>query len=109
MSANGHPSMPVSLLAWKPITKGALRGFAKIRLGQAMIIHDVALLTNNGRRWANPPSKPQMDKDGNALRDGAGKIKYVPIIEWTDKATADRFSEAVIAVVERENPGATNE
>src|SRR4051794_37067450 len=31
-------AMPVTLLEWKPITKGALRGFARVRLGRALVI-----------------------------------------------------------------------
>ena len=102
-----HPSMPVALVAWKSIPRNSLRGFAKIRLGKSLIIGDVAVHCSNGKRWAQLPSKPQIDRDGHAMKDDRGKVKYVPMLEWTDKATADRFSEAVVAAVEREHPGET--
>ena len=87
--------------------RNSLRGFARVRLGKTLIISDVAVHCSHGKRWAQLPSKPQLDRDGNPKRNEAGKIAYVPILEWTDRDAADRFSEAVIGAVERENPGAT--
>lgn len=104
-------AMPVSLLDWKPMVKNTLRGFAGVRIGQSLIVRDVPVHCfvgeNGGRRWASLPSKPVLGKDGNAVRDEKGKIKYAPILEWADRGASDRFSEAVIDAVEREHPGAT--
>lgn len=99
-------AMPVSLLAWKAVQRNTLRGFAKVRLGKSMTIADVALHVANGRRWAQLPSKAMVNS-GELMRDDAGKIKYVPVIEWLDRESADRFSNGVIEAVEREHPGAT--
>ena len=99
--------MPVSLLAWRPMKRNSLRGFAKVRIGRALVLHDVTVHASGGRRWASPSSKPQIDKDGNVLRDDKGKVKYVPIVEWLDREAQDAFSEGVIQAVEREHPGAT--
>ncbi len=38
------PPMPVVLLGFKAIAKGSLRGFAKIRIGRALIVSDVPVL-----------------------------------------------------------------
>lgn len=99
--------MPIALLAWKPIKKNTLRGFANVRLGAALSIKDVAVHTKNGKRWASLPSKPMLGADGNAKRSDDGKVQYVPILEWLDREVADRFSAGVIAAVEREHPGGT--
>lgn len=107
MSASIHPSLPVSLLAWKPLPRNSLRGFAKVRLGKSMIINDVAVHCSHGRRWAQLPAKPLVLSDGQVKRDQNGKMTYVPLVEWTDREASDRFSEAVISAVEREHPGAT--
>ncbi len=106
MSASS-PSMPVSLLEWKPVARNSLRGFATIRLGQALRIADVAIHTSHGKRWAQLPAKPVLSADGSVKRDAVGKIQYVPILKWLDRDASDRFSESVIAAVEREYPGAT--
>ena len=76
--------MPVSLLAWKSVKKNTLRGFATVRLGASLSIKDVAVHTMNCKRWASLPSKPMLDADGNAKRNEAGKVQYVPVLEWLD-------------------------
>jgi hypothetical protein len=45
--------------------------------------------------------------DGTAKKGDNGKLVYVPMMEWSDKAASDRFSESVIAALEASNPGAT--
>lgn len=100
--------MPVSLLAWKSVKKNTLRGFATVRLGAALSIKDVSVHVSHGKRWASLPSKPMIDGDGNTKKNEGGKVQYVPILEWLDRDTADRFSNGVIAAVEREHPGETS-
>ncbi len=99
--------MPVALLDWKSIKRNSLRGFATVRIGKALKVSDVAVHCSHGKRWASLPSKPQVDGQGNAIRDQNGKIKYIPVVAWLDKQTADRFSEAVIAAIEAQSPGDT--
>lgn len=102
-------AMPIALLEWRPLIRNSLRGFATVRLGKSLKIIDVPVHCSYGRRWAQLPSKPQLDKEGVARKDGSGKVQYSPVIAWIDKETADRFSEGVIAAIEREHPNATAE
>jgi hypothetical protein len=97
--------MKATRLAWRAMRRNTLLGFAKIQLG-ALIINDVSINTSNGKTWANLPSKPMVDRDGAAMRSADGKIRYVPLLEWSSKESGDRFSEAVIAAVEEKEPGA---
>ena len=99
-------SMPVVILEWKPLLRNTLQGFAKIRLGKSMSIRDVAIHTKDGKRWAALPSKPVLDQQGNVKRQDNGKPAYVPMIEWLDRDAADRFSDAVVAAMEAQHPGA---
>ena len=101
--------MPVALLDWKPLVRNSLRGFAAIRLGKSLKLAEIAVHCQYGKRWAQMPGKPQLDKDGQARRDDAGKVEYTPVVAWLDREAADRFSEAVIAAVEAVHPGATAE
>jgi hypothetical protein len=95
------------MVAWKAVQKNSLRGFADIRLSNGLTIHDISIHTANGRAWASLPSKPMLGADGVAKRDDTtGKVKYVPILEWPDRQTADRFSAAVIDAIEAQHPGA---
>jgi hypothetical protein len=43
------------------------------------------------------PGKPQIDGNGVARRDDRGKVAYVPVLEFTDRATRDAFGQKVIA------------
>lgn len=97
--------IPITILEWRPVTKGALLGFAKIKMG-ALEISDVTVMSSNGKKWAGMPAKPQIDKDGNVKRDGT-KILYTKILAWDSKAASDRFSESVIAAIDAEHPGVT--
>jgi len=100
--------MPVMILDWRPMKRNSLLGFAKIQLG-ALKISDVTVNTNSGRLWAGLPSKPMIDRDGAAMRNDQGKIRYVPILEWDNKGTGDRFSDSVVSALEAAHPGATRE
>lgn len=102
MSGTSKP-MPVTLLEWRPMVRNSLLGFAKIQIG-ALQISDVTVHSSNGKRWASLPSKPMVGADGVARKDDSGKIKYVAILGWSNKDTADRFSEAVTGAVEERYP-----
>lgn len=98
--------MPVTLAGWKPLRKGSLLRFATVRLGRSLTVHDVPVLSSGGRRWAALPGKPQIDGDGRVRTGDNGKALYTPVLEWCDKQTRERFSQAVIDAIEREHPGA---
>jgi len=102
-------SMPVVLLGWRPMAKGSLRGFAKVRLGRALVINDIPVLQSNGKAWASMPGKPLVDRDGQPMRDNRGKARFAPILEWSDRDAGDRFSAAVVEAVTREHGAAAIE
>ena len=83
-----------------------LRGFARVAMPSGLTINDVALHEQNGKRWASSPSKPMLGRDGNVLRDQSGKIRYIPIIEFRDNVTRDKWSAAVVRAAEMEHPEA---
>lgn len=103
--------MPITLVEWKPMVRNTLRGFVTIKLGRSLIVHDApvhctARADGTMRYWCGLPSKPQVDRTGQALRDDKGKVRYTPILEWSDRAASDRFSDGVIAAIEAQHPGA---
>jgi hypothetical protein len=91
-------AMPVTLLSWRPMNRGFLRGFATVLLGKSLKITDISVFQSNGKAWASFPGKPLIG-DGKALLDDRGKQRYLTIMEWTDKAAGDRFSAAVTAAI----------
>jgi hypothetical protein len=90
---------------FRPLVRNTLRGFAEITIAELRLtIRDVAVHQKGEARWAAPPARPQLDKNGVAIRDReTGKIAYSNIFEFTDRATRDAFSRAVVhAVLERQ-------
>jgi hypothetical protein len=81
---------------WKPMHRATLRGFCKVTMPSGMILADVSVHLDSGKSWAMPASKPMIGRDGNVLRDQAGKVRYSPIVSFASKELRDRFSVAVI-------------
>jgi hypothetical protein len=88
------------------IRKNTLRGFAKVRLASGMILIDVSIHVSNGKAWAALPAKPMLDKEGRALRDPEGKIRYAPVVAFATREHRDRFSVLVVEAVRDTHPEA---
>jgi len=84
----------LEVVDWKPCERNTLRGFATIKIRELrLVVHDVALHERNGTRWAQLPGKPTL-KDGKPITGDDGRIRYVPILEFSDRETASAFSQA---------------
>lgn len=94
------------ILDFKPVVKNTLRGFATVKLPSGMIFAEVSVHISNGRPWASPPSRPMIDRDGRAMRDESGKVRYQPVISFANKETRNRWSDAVIAALRAARPDA---
>jgi hypothetical protein len=101
-AAQAPLSEKVIVLDWRPCERNTLRGFAKIKIpAWGLTLDGVALHEKEDRKWAQLPARPQIDKDGNVMREDSGKIKYAAIMEFTDKRKAWNFSDEVVAAVAR--------
>lgn len=96
------------LLSFKPMVKGALRGFATIELPIELTIADIPILTSHGKIWAGLPSKPVLDRDGLHVKID-GKPQYASILSWRDRKLSDKFSAAVVALVQADHPATLSE
>src|SRR4051812_33969391 len=96
----------MSLEAFKPVFKGTLRGFATVRLLIGLVIADIPVCTSHGKTWASLPSKPILDADGRYMVDASGKKRYASILQWSDRATANRWSANIVALVRAAHPDA---
>jgi hypothetical protein len=100
------PRLPIALLEWRPIVRNTLRGFAEVRVGRTLIINDCPAHCSHGRKWVALPSKPQLTRERELVRDATGKLAYTPVVEWADRAAANRFSDDTVAVIEAQFPRA---
>jgi hypothetical protein len=92
----------IVILEWRPVERGSLCGFAKVQVpAWRVTIAGVALHRRDGRAWAQLPSRPMLDGNRQLMLDENGKPKYSRVLEFTDREIADRFSEAVVAAVDR--------
>ena len=84
---------------FRPHRSGTLYGFVTVFIPQLHLrIHELTVHEKNGQRWVGLPARPQLTKDGSVRRDDqTGKTLYANILEITDRATRDAFSERTIA------------
>jgi len=81
----------ITICDWKPLNKGALRGFFTVILPSGMRIHACTLFEKEERRWINGPTRSFTSN---------GKTTHETLVEFIDKSTADRFSAAVLAALD---------
>ena len=91
------------LVSWKALVKRTLRGFATVELK----LVDRPIFVGPNGPWAALPSKPVLDCEGRQARP-VGKPQFAPVVEWQNRGLADRFSAAVIALVEGAHPDVLN-
>lgn len=98
----------IRVTEFKPVERNTLQGFCTIRIAEMRLtIHDIAVHQKGAERWCQLPSKPQLSRDGVALRDRqTGKILYATLLEFDSKAVRDAFNRAVIAALLDFNPHA---
>ncbi len=82
---------------------GALVWRVKVLLPCGLEIGDIAIFAKNGRAWAQLPSQPLRDRAGQPIAGADGRAKYVSPLRWESRDLQDRFSEAVIALIEAEH------
>jgi hypothetical protein len=98
--------MSIVIEEFRALAKNTLCGFARVRLASGMVLHDVAIHQRESRAWASPPGRPMIGRDGTQMRAADGKVQFAPTITFADRATGDRFSEAVIAALREAHPEA---
>lgn len=111
MSTNGPH---LRCVAYRPMCRGSLRGFASIAFylgdaaGPKFILHSIGIHTHeNGANYAAPPSQAVI-RDGAAVKDPAtGKVTYgPPLLEFSNKDARRSWSDAVVRAVLAYDPNA---
>ena len=93
----------MQLLEWKRVDKGALVGRATVLLPNGLQISDIGVFANANGRWAQLPSELMRDADGQPIKDTVtGKARYRSPLKWSTRDLQERFSEALIALIESE-------
>jgi len=112
MSVNDFPlrsptKFSVKVDSFTPLKRNTLRGFLTATVPEVGIrLIDMPVHETNGRRWCGLPAKPQLSKDGVALRDDRGKIQYAPTVQFVCREIGNAFSERVIDALLEAPPNA---
>jgi hypothetical protein len=98
---NDSKDNPIVCLEFSPVERNTLKGFARIKINPwHVVLEGVAIHEKNGRRWAQLPGRPQLDKDYNLIRELNGKIRYAKVMSFDSRDVADRFSASVLRAVD---------
>ena len=96
----------VECVGFHSIRRNTLKGYACINISELKLkVSDVAIHQRDAQRWAQLPAKP-MVRDGELVRDGPNKLRWVEILEFADPKVARGFSSLVCEAVERFEPDA---
>ena len=87
-------------VAFKKLERGSLQGFADIAMDSGLVLLGCSLHQSNGKRWCNPPGRPQLDADRKPLIDGKGKLAYAPVVEFVEPKLRYKWSAAAVAAIE---------
>lgn len=92
---------------FKSVRKNTLRGFARARFPSGLVLAEIGIHVGpDGKAWASPPSRPMLDRDGNAMRDPTGKVRWQPLVTFTSGKIRTGWSDQVTDAVRASHPEA---
>jgi hypothetical protein len=103
--AGGYIVSGIVIEELTPVIRNSLRGFARVRMPSGVIFRDVRIYEKDGTRWASPPSKPMLGRDGTQIKR-SDKPMWAPVVSFATKEVRDKFSSAIIAAIEAAHPEA---
>jgi hypothetical protein len=101
--AANSDAMELRLRLWRPVRRGALRGFACVDLPCGLEIAEIMVVAGSSGLYARLPQRPRV-RDGNHLKGQDGKPLWDAPIQWQSGRLANAFSAAVIAAVRQRAP-----
>ena len=104
------PKFSLTCTNWRAMRSNSLLGFLDLEVPEMRLrIREATVHESHGKRWVGLPAKPQVTREGTVRRDERGKTAYSPVIEFTDRATRDAFSERAIAALLEKFPRALDD
>jgi len=83
----------MEILRYREINKGCVIGNFSMKIQKwGIIINDCTLFDKNGRKWISFPQRQYDDK---------GVKKYMPYIQFENKAHSKPFEDMVMAAIEK--------
>ena len=91
-------------VSFKRLERGSLLGFADLAMDSGIVLLGCTLHASNGKRWCNPPGRPQLDADRKLMLGDNGKLLYATIVEFVDAKTRYRWSDEAVRAIEQVHP-----
>jgi hypothetical protein len=91
MPSGGHQEIVIT--DWRPHQKNSLRAFFSATLPSGLILHDLMLHEKDKVRWVGFPGREWVNQ--------SGEKQYARFVEFTSRAVADRFRDALLAAIDR--------
>jgi hypothetical protein len=92
--------LSIKVEAFKALRSNTLYGFVDLVVPEMHLrVKEATVHESRGRRWIGLPAKPQITRGGQVRRGEHQKTLYVPVLEFTDRATRDAFSQRAIAAL----------
>ena len=99
--------MDIDVIEFKAFASNSLQGFLTIRLVELdLIISDLTLHEQNGKRWIGLPGKLQIDRDRKVVIGTNGKPAYVPVLRFASPAAGNLFRDSVLTALDTYRRGA---
>jgi hypothetical protein len=97
------------LRSFRPLAKGALRGFATVELPIGLVLRYLPIFFTANGPWVGLPRKPLLDTARRQKIDANGQPSFQPVAEWRSRELSDRFSAGVVELVRAAHPEALDE
>jgi DNA-binding cell septation regulator SpoVG len=91
--AGDSPNPAVVIRAWRLHKKNTLQGFLTVALPSGMILHDLTLHQRDEKQWIGMPAREWANDQGEK--------QYSRIVEFVDRAAADRFQVVVLEALNK--------
>ena len=88
------PAPGLVCVAWKPVRRNSLQGFADLLLPRAgLVLVECSYHEKDGAAWCNPPARE--------IRDASGaRTGWKDAVTFRDKAARRAWSDAAVAAVQ---------
>jgi len=87
-----------SISDWAAYEKNTLRGFFTVETPSGLVIHGMTLHVKAGARWVSMPAREYAKADGTK--------SWSPVLEFANRAAADRFRDECLAALAQAGIGA---
>ena len=69
--------MPMTCVGFKRLERGSLLGFADLQMDSGLVLLGCTFHHSNGKRWVNPPGRPQLDADKKPVDSVTSNIGHL--------------------------------